>query len=83
MIFQPVIFIKQAFKQQTCEKPAGCIVKTDDVSDIPSGTLIIPWTQSFFTEKESGCEFAEKYNTGINETAEYEIFAFEQAADGS
>ena len=36
-----------------------------------------------YAKQEAGCEFTGENNACIHEAAEYEVFAFEQAADGS
>lgn len=78
---KPVAFRKQLFKQQSGKEPAGSIVKADDFADIPSGFFIVPGAESLSAKQNAGDIFSQKNDAGINETAEYEVSAFQQTAD--
>lgn len=43
-----VIFRNQPLKEQSCHKPKGQVVETDDFFDMPLGTAVIPWADIFF-----------------------------------
>lgn len=69
------VFCQEAFKQQTGDKPAWCIIQTNHFAEIPAGTFVVPWTQIALAKPGAGEEFSCKNYAGIDKTTEYEVEA--------
>lgn len=57
---------QQLFIKETDQKPAGEIVRTDDLTDMPSGSLIVPRAELLSGKQAAGDKFGKEDQQGID-----------------
>lgn len=64
-----IVFPKKTLKEKAGDKPEGGVVKPDYLSQIPTGTLVIPRTEFPAVQPHTGKKFSGEDQTGVGETA--------------